>query len=64
MEHVDIVIVNGFLYAKRRDGTMLAILVDTYDSPYYGHLKVKDGSVFDHISKEDGECQLRERRCP
>lgn len=52
MEKVDIVIINGFLYARKDDGTMLSILVDVHDSPVYGDLKVQEGSVFDNISKE------------
>lgn len=46
-EEVKIVIADGTLYAQREDGALLNILVDVYDCPLYGKLKVvcdKDGA--------------------
>lgn len=39
-EKVQIVIKDETLYAKTDDGTLLTVLVDTYDNPVYGRLKV------------------------
>ena len=53
-EEVKIVIVDGTLYAQRKDGTLLNILVDVFDCPVYGKLKVvcdKDGAERYNISR-------------
>ena len=42
MERVEIVEKDGCLYAMKEDGTMLDILVNVYESQFYGNLMVKE----------------------
>ncbi len=53
-ESVDIRVINGFLYARKRDGTLMNILVDVPTCPVYGNLKVDHdiNNIFGNRNKE------------